>query len=103
MQRRSFYVACAVITMIYPPRISAFVDKNDRKIVKNVSIVLFNNQVKAFKHDGHIFTFRYDMLASFIQNNEALKVISVEAKIIISALLQAEYFVINNLDVLKSG
>ena len=52
-----------VTTVMYPPNISAFVDKNNRQIVTNFASVLFNKKVKALKHDGHIFKFRNFMIA----------------------------------------
>ena len=55
--------ARGVTAMIYPPNISAFFDKNNRQIVTNFASVLFNTQVKALKHDGHIFKFRNFMIA----------------------------------------
>ena len=73
--------------MVYPPNISAFVDKNSRQIVKDFVILLFNTQVKALKHDGHICTFINVMLASLLQHNNDLKIISGEANIITVALL----------------
>ena len=53
-----------VTTVMYPPNISAFVDKNNRQIVTNFASVLFNKKVKALKHDEHIFTLRTNILAS---------------------------------------
>ena len=64
-----FRGACDVTAMIYPPSISEFVDENNRKIVTNFSSVIFNTQLKALRHDGHICTFKNIMLALILQNN----------------------------------
>ena len=57
------------MVMIYPPKISAFVDENKFQIVKNFVSVLLNTQLKALKHDGNLFIFVYIMLASLLQDN----------------------------------
>ena len=73
--------------MLHPPNISDFSDENNRQLVMNFVSVLFNTQVKALKHDGHICTFINVMLASLLQHNNDLKIISGEANIITVALL----------------
>ena len=87
---RGFQVARDVTAIIYPPNITSYVGKNNRHIVTNFASVIFNTQVKAFKHDVHLCTFRNFMLASKLQNDEALKGIEVEANMITVALLQYE-------------
>ena len=77
-----------VTEIIYPPNISAFVDKNNRQTVTNFTSVLFNTQVKALKHDGHIYTFRNVMISFLLQHKEILKGLAVEANMITVALLQ---------------
>ena len=73
---------------IYPPNISsAFVDEKNRQTVTKFSSVLFNTQVKAFKHDGHLCTLRTVLLASLMQHNEALEIITGEANMITVALI----------------
>ena len=52
---------------------------------------LFNTQVKALKHDGHIFTFINVMLDLILNNYDNMKGISRESKMITTALLQAVY------------
>ena len=81
--------ARGVTAMIYSPNISAFVDENNRQIVKNFASVLFNTQVKALKDDGHLSTFRNFMLDSLLHNKEAPEGLSGEANKITVALLQA--------------
>ena len=56
--RRALQGARDVTAMMYPPDISVFVDENNCQIVTNFESVLFNTQVKAFKHDSHLCTFR---------------------------------------------
>ena len=75
--------------MIYPPKISAFVDKNNIQIVTNFASVLFKTQVKSLKHDGHLCTFINVIPASLLQHNKALKGLAVEANMITVALFQA--------------
>ena len=88
--------------MIYTPSISAFVKNNNRQIVTNFSSVLFNTQVKAVKYDGHICTFGNVILASLLQHNKALKVLTGEANMINVALLQAADVLGISSDTLKS-
>ena len=78
---------CDVMAMIYTLNICTFVDKKNFQIVTKFASVPFNNQVKALKHDGHICTFINFMLALILQNNEAIKGLSGEAKMITVALL----------------
>ena len=78
-----------VMEVIYPPNISAFVDDNNLQIVMKFASVLFNTQVKAIKHDGHLCTFKNVTLASLLQNNESLKGIPGEANMITVSLIQA--------------
>ena len=73
--------------MIFPPNISAFVDKNSHQIVKDFVILLFNTQVKALKHDGHICTFGTGMISLLLQHNKALKIIAGEEKMITVPLI----------------
>ena len=40
-----------VTTMIYPPNISAFFEENNRQIVTNFIILMFNTKMKALNHD----------------------------------------------------
>ena len=75
--------------MLHPPNISAFSDENNRQLVMNFVSVLFNTQVKAIKHDGHLCTFKNVTLASLLQNNESLKGIPGEANMITVSLIQA--------------
>ena len=79
-----------VTEMIYPPKISYFVDNNNRQIVTNFTSVLFNTQAKALMDDGHLCTFRNVILASILNHNGALKVLTTEANMITFKLLQAE-------------
>ena len=67
-----------VTEMIYPPNISDFVDDNNRQIVTNFSSVVFSTQVKALKHDVHIYTFINFMPDLILQHNESLKGVSLE-------------------------
>ena len=78
--------------MLHPPNISAFSDEKNRQLVMNFVSVLFNTKVKALKHDGHICTFVNVMLASLLQHNNDLKIISGEANIITVALLSSPLF-----------
>ena len=73
--------------MIYPPNISAFGDYNNRQIVTNLSSVLFNNQVKALKHDGHLCKLRTVIIDLLRQHKEVLKIILGEANMITGVLL----------------
>ena len=59
---REFQGARDVTAMVYPPNISVFFDKKNCQIVMKFVSVMFNTQVKALKHDGHLCTFRNFML-----------------------------------------
>ena len=76
-----------VTVIIYPPKISAFVDEKNRQILTNFSSVLFNTQVKVLKHYVHICTFRNVILALLLHHNKDLKGISGEANMITVPLL----------------
>ena len=86
---REFQGEHGVTEMLHPPNISDFSDENNRQLVMNFVSVLFNTQVKALKHDGHICTFINFMLALLLQHNEALKGISGEENMITVSLIQA--------------
>ena len=76
-----------MVSIIYPPKISVFVDDKNRQIVTNFSNVIFNSQVKPPRHDGRLCIFRTGVLTSLLQHNEALKIIAGEAKMITFPLL----------------
>ena len=75
------------MTMMYPPNISDFVDKNNLQTVTNVSSVLFNTKVKALKYDGHICTLKKCMISSLLNHKKAIKVVALEANITTMSLL----------------
>ena len=70
--------------------------------MENFASLLFNTQVKALNHDGHLCTFRNVMLDLLLQHNEALKGIVREEKMITVALLQAAYVLSIGSDSLKA-
>ena len=75
--------------MIYPPNISSFSYYYNRQIVTNFSSVLFNTQLKALKHGGHIFTFINVMLDLILHHKEDIEGILVESNMITVSFLQA--------------
>ena len=78
---RAFQVERGVTEMIYPPNISALVDENTPQKVENVESVLFNTKVKELKHNGHICIFMNVMLASLLNHNKSIKVVTLETNI----------------------
>ena len=54
--------------------------------------VLFKTQVKALKYYGYLCAFINSVLGSLLQNNEALKGISVDSNMITVAFLQDAEF-----------
>ena len=85
--------------MIHPPKISYLVGDNNLQIVTKFSSVLFNSQVKALRHDDHIFTFRKFILASLLYHKKYLKDVIVDTKKITVALLQSAdvFFVLSQI------
>ena len=55
--------------------------------MKDFVILLFNTQVKALKHDGHICTFGTGMISLLLQHNKALKIIAGKEKMITVPLI----------------
>ena len=88
---RTFQWAHDAMEMIYPPSISAFVDDNSYKIYTNFSSILFNIQVNAPRHDGHIWPFINVMLDSILRHNKHLKYVAGEASMITVEFIQAAY------------
>ena len=91
------------MAIIYPLNISAYVDENNLQIVTNFESVLFNNQVKELKNDGHFCTFRNFMLTSLLQNNEYIKGLAVEVNMITVTLLRAADVLSISLDSERMG
>ena len=81
-----------VTEMLYPTSVSAFVYKKNHQIATKYSSILFNNQVKALRHDVHICTFRKFMLASLMNNNEDMKLLEGEANMMKVTLLKSADF-----------
>ena len=57
-------------------------NNNNNNIVTNFASVLFNTQVKALRHDGHISIFRNFMFYSILHNNKSIKGVTGDNKII---------------------
>ena len=76
-----------VTVIIYPPKISAFVDEKNRQILTNFSSVLFNTKVESLKHDGHLCTFKTVVLDLLMHHAESLEIIAGEANMITVALI----------------
>ena len=67
---RALQGARDIMAMIYPPNISAFVDK--KQIVTNFASVIFSTQVKSLKHDGNLYKFRNVLLSFLLKHNKYL-------------------------------
>ena len=87
--RREFHGSRNVMEIIYPPRITDFVDNNNPQIETNFASVIFKTQVKALRHDGHLCPFKFFMIASLLQHKKYLKCIVGEASMIKFSLLQS--------------
>ena len=88
-------VLCDVMAMIYTPIIYGFVYNKNRPTVINFECIIFNTQVEALRHSGHICTFRNRMLASLLHHNKTLKGVSGEGKMRTVALIQAANIIFN--------
>ena len=99
---RVFQGARDLTAMVYPHNILAFVDENNHQIVKKFESALFNTQVKALKHNGHIFTFIKVMLDLMLRYNKALKGLLGEANMINFELIQAADVLYISSDILKA-
>ena len=87
--------------MIYPSNISDFFEENNRQIVTNFEILLFNTQVNALKCGVRICTFSNVMIASLLQYKKAIKFIAGEANIITVTFFQAASVLFISSDTLK--
>ena len=82
-----------VISIRYPPKISALFDENNRQIVTNFASVIFNTQVKVLRNDDNLFTFINVILASLLQHKESFKGVALlENRITVILLHAADLF-----------
>ena len=86
---RAFQVARDVKSIICLPIISVFFNENNLQIVTNFSNVLFNNQVKALRHDGHLSKFIIVILALILKDKKYLKGVAGDANMITVSIIQA--------------
>ena len=82
-----------VKVIIYPPKISALFDENNRQIVTNFASVIFNTQVKVLRNDDNLFTFINVILASLLQHKKSFKGVALlENRITVILLHAADLF-----------